>query len=134
MSNAVKIEMKFVVDALPVELIGMNSAMMCNYITFCANQLLLSLGCNHHYKVGNPFECILAYRGRQTSLRSKLGNTPNQESVLTMRINTLPSTLVSEMKWNDKHKIHQNGKMYSLKYILKHYPPPLHVFTLKALQ
>ena len=28
--SAVKIEMKFVVDVFPIELIGMNSAMMCN--------------------------------------------------------------------------------------------------------
>jgi ribonucleotide reductase beta subunit family protein with ferritin-like domain len=33
-SSAADIEMKFVVDALPVELIGMNSVMMCNYIKF----------------------------------------------------------------------------------------------------
>ena len=48
--------MEFVVDALPVELIGMNSSMMCDYIKFCADQLLLSLGCNRYYKIGNPFE------------------------------------------------------------------------------
>ena len=35
--STVNIEMEFVVDALPVELIGMNSAMMCNYIKFCAD-------------------------------------------------------------------------------------------------
>ncbi len=35
--SAVKLEMEFVVDALPIELIGMNSAMMCNYIKFCAD-------------------------------------------------------------------------------------------------
>jgi ribonucleoside-diphosphate reductase subunit M2 len=55
-SSTVKIEMEFVPDALPVELIGMNSAMMCNYIKFCANRLLITLGCHRHYKVGNPFE------------------------------------------------------------------------------
>jgi ribonucleoside-diphosphate reductase subunit M2 len=55
-SIRVKIEMEFVVDALPVELIGMNSGMMCNYIRFCADRLLLSLGCGRHYKIGNPFE------------------------------------------------------------------------------
>ena len=54
--SAVEIEMEFVVDALPVELIEMNSAMMCDYIKFCADRLILSLGCNCHYKVGNPFE------------------------------------------------------------------------------
>ena len=33
-SSAVEIEMEFVVDSLPVELIGMNLGMMCNYIRF----------------------------------------------------------------------------------------------------
>jgi len=55
-SSAVEIEMEFIVDALPVELIGMSSGMMCNYIRFCTDQLLLSLGCGRHYKIGNPFE------------------------------------------------------------------------------
>ena len=36
-SSAVAIEMEFVLDALPVKLNGMNSAMMCNYIKFCAD-------------------------------------------------------------------------------------------------
>ena len=54
--SAVAIEMEFVVDALPVELIGMNSTMMCNYIEFCADRLLLCLGCDRHFKIGNPFE------------------------------------------------------------------------------
>ncbi len=57
-SSAVDIEMEFVVDALPVKLIGMNSAMMCNYIKFCADRLLVTLGCCRHYKTGNPFECM----------------------------------------------------------------------------
>ncbi len=55
-SSAVDIEMEYVVDALPIELIGMNSAMMCNYIKFCADRLLVTLGCCRHYKTGNPFE------------------------------------------------------------------------------
>ena len=55
-SSAVEIETEFVVDALPVELIGMNSAMMCNYIRFCADRLLCSLGCFRHYKIRNPFK------------------------------------------------------------------------------
>jgi ribonucleotide reductase beta subunit family protein with ferritin-like domain len=35
--SAVEIEMEFVVDALPIKLIGMNSSMMCDYIKFCAD-------------------------------------------------------------------------------------------------
>jgi ribonucleotide reductase beta subunit family protein with ferritin-like domain len=50
--SAVKIEMEFVVEVLPVELIGMNSTMMCNYIKFCADRLIITFGCRRHYKVG----------------------------------------------------------------------------------
>ena len=36
-SSAVDIKIEFVIDALPVELIGMNLTMMCNYIKFYAD-------------------------------------------------------------------------------------------------
>jgi ribonucleoside-diphosphate reductase subunit M2 len=55
-SSAVNIEMEFVVDALPVKLVGMNSSMMCDYIKFCADRLLNALGYQKHYKIGNSFE------------------------------------------------------------------------------
>jgi ribonucleotide reductase beta subunit family protein with ferritin-like domain len=42
--SVVAIEMEFVIDALPVELIGMTSAMMCKFIKFYADQLLITLG------------------------------------------------------------------------------------------
>jgi ribonucleotide reductase beta subunit family protein with ferritin-like domain len=54
-TNAVEIKKEFVSDALPVELIGMNSSLMCEYIEFCVNRLLRALGCRCYYKVGNPF-------------------------------------------------------------------------------
>jgi len=41
---------------MPVELIRMNSSMMCNYIKFCADRLLIALGYQRHYKIGNPFK------------------------------------------------------------------------------
>ncbi len=56
--NAVKIEKEFVSDALPVELIGINSSIMCEYIEFCADRLLRALGCRCRYKVGNPFKSM----------------------------------------------------------------------------
>mmetsp|Transcript_19705 Transcript_19705/g.46615 ORF Transcript_19705/g.46615 Transcript_19705/m.46615 type:complete len:440 (-) Transcript_19705:285-1604(-) len=55
-TNAVEIEKEFVSDALPVELIGMNSKLMCNYIEFCADRLLAELGCARHFNATNPFE------------------------------------------------------------------------------
>jgi len=80
-SSAVKIEMEFVGNALPGELIGMNSEMMCKYIKFCADRLLLSLGCGRHYKIGNPFNWMdtISLQGKLTSSRSELGNTPSRE-------------------------------------------------------
>jgi ribonucleoside-diphosphate reductase subunit M2 len=75
LSSAVEIEMEFVVDALPVELIGMNSGMMCNYIRFCADRLLLSLGCGCHSKIGNPFEWMemISLQGKTNFFEKRVG-------------------------------------------------------------
>jgi len=54
--NAVKIESEFVRDALPVELIGMNSTLMIQYIQFCADRLLLTLGYEKLWNATNPFD------------------------------------------------------------------------------
>jgi ribonucleoside-diphosphate reductase subunit M2 len=54
--DAVDIEMSFVTESLPVELIGMNSSLMQQYIKFCADRLLYTLGVPKFYKVENPFE------------------------------------------------------------------------------
>merc|ERR1711871_412757 len=54
--NAVTIESEFVKDALPVELIGMNSGLMTTYIQFCADRLLVALGYEKLYNVANPFD------------------------------------------------------------------------------
>ena len=54
--SAVAIECEFVQEALSVELIGMNSRMMAQYIEFCADRLLVSLGCSKKYHANNPFD------------------------------------------------------------------------------
>ena len=54
--DAVKNEHEFVTDALPVSLIGMNSKLMCQYIEFVADRLLVALGCPKIYNVANPFD------------------------------------------------------------------------------
>jgi ribonucleoside-diphosphate reductase subunit M2 len=43
-------------DALPCKLIGMNSTLMCQYIEFVADRLLVSLGNDKVYNVTNPFD------------------------------------------------------------------------------
>jgi ribonucleoside-diphosphate reductase subunit M2 len=54
--SAVKIECKFIKDAIPVELIGMNSTLMCDYIKFCADRLLQALNYDKKYNTVNPFD------------------------------------------------------------------------------
>lgn len=54
--DAVECEHEFVTDALPVSLIGMNAKLMCQYIEFVADRLLVSLGCEKIYNSTNPFD------------------------------------------------------------------------------
>lgn len=53
--DAVAIEKEFVSDSLPVNLIGMNADMMCQYIEFVADRLLVELGQEKVWNVENPF-------------------------------------------------------------------------------
>ncbi|KAI6046095.1 ribonucleotide reductase small subunit [Pisolithus marmoratus] len=55
-TEAVKIEQEFLADALPVGLIGMNAELMCQYIEFVADRLLVSLGNKKAYNTTNPFD------------------------------------------------------------------------------
>jgi len=54
-TDAVEIEKEFIIDALPVKLIGMNSDLMSQYIEFVADRLLLELGNEKVYNA-NPFD------------------------------------------------------------------------------
>ena len=55
-ADAVEIEKEFVTDAIPVKLIGMNAELMCEYIEFVADRLLLELGNEKIYNASNPFD------------------------------------------------------------------------------
>lgn len=54
--SAVAIEHRFVEEALPVRLIGMNAKLMCQYIEFVADRLLQALGSPKIYNASNPFD------------------------------------------------------------------------------
>ena len=73
--DAVAIEKEFVSDALPVELIGMNSAMMCSYIEFCADRLLQALGAPKLYSTANPFEWMemISLQGKTNFFEKRVG-------------------------------------------------------------
>ncbi|CAN5303137.1 ribonucleotide-diphosphate reductase subunit beta [soil metagenome] len=55
-TDAVEIEKEFIVDSLPVKLIGMNSDLMCQYIEFVADRLLNEVNCPRVYNSKNPFD------------------------------------------------------------------------------
>lgn len=55
-TDAVEIEKEFILEALPVKLIGMNSDLMSQYIEFVADRLLVALGLKKHYNATNPFD------------------------------------------------------------------------------
>lgn len=55
-TEAVTIEQEFLTDAIPVNLIGMNAELMCQYIEFCADRLLLAFNNDKHYNANNPFD------------------------------------------------------------------------------
>ena len=54
--DAVEIEKEFILDALPVRLIGMNSELMSQYIEFVADRLLQELGNEKVFNTANPFD------------------------------------------------------------------------------
>lgn len=53
--DAVDVEKEFICESLPCKLLGMNSDLMCQYIEFVADRLLVSLGYNKIFNVSNPF-------------------------------------------------------------------------------
>lgn len=55
-TEAVTIEKEFFVDALPISLLGMNCNLMCQYVEFVADRLLVALGNKKVYNVTNPFD------------------------------------------------------------------------------
>ena len=73
--EAVTIEMGFVKESLPVELIGMNSDLMSQYIMFVADHLLYALGAPKIYKVQNPFEWMemISLQGKTNFFEKRVG-------------------------------------------------------------
>lgn len=54
--EAVEIEKEFITEAIPCRMIGMNAKMMCQYIEFVADRLVVQLGYSKIYNSTNPFD------------------------------------------------------------------------------
>lgn len=74
--NAVEIEKEFVCEALPVDLIGMNSRMMSEYIEFVADRLLVQLGYPKMFNAKNPFEWmeLISLQGKTNFFEKRVGD------------------------------------------------------------
>jgi len=74
-TDAVEIEKEFVTDALPVRLIGMNSDMMCQYIEFVADHLLMTLKLPAYYGATNPFDFmeLISMEGKTNFFERRVG-------------------------------------------------------------
>ena len=64
--GALEIEKEFILEALPVRLIGMNSDLMSQYLEFVTDRLLVSLGVPKVYNSSNPFDFMenIAIQGK----------------------------------------------------------------------
>lgn len=73
--SAVQIECEFVKDSLPVELIGMNSKSMIQYIKFVADRLLQQLGYEKYYNESNPFDWmeLISMEGKTNFFEKRVG-------------------------------------------------------------
>merc|ERR1712223_1065444 len=73
--EAVEIEIEFLTDALPVNLIGMNCDLMAQYIKYVADRLLLELGCDKKYNVENPFDFMenISLDGKTNFFEKRVG-------------------------------------------------------------
>lgn len=54
--DALDIEREFITESLPASLIGMNAALMAQYLEFVTDRLLVELGCERVYNSSNPFD------------------------------------------------------------------------------
>ena len=75
-TDAVEIEKEFVSDAIPVNLIGMNASLMCLYIEFVADRLLVSLGNTKVYNVENPVPWmdLISLQGKTNFFEKRVGD------------------------------------------------------------
>jgi ribonucleoside-diphosphate reductase beta chain len=64
--GALEIEKEFILEALPVRLIGMNSDLMSQYLEFVTDRLLVSLNVPKVYNSENPFDFMqnIALQGK----------------------------------------------------------------------
>lgn len=74
--DAVAIEQEFLTEALPCALLGMNAKLMCQYIEFVADRLLVALGNKKYYNSTNPFDFMenISLAGKTNFFEKRVGD------------------------------------------------------------
>lgn len=89
-TSALTIEKEFILEALPVRLIGMNADLMAQYLEFVTDRLLTALGCSKVYNSENPFDFMqnIALQGKTNFFEKRVAeyqkagvNNKNDESI-----------------------------------------------------
>ena len=83
--EAVELEIEFITESLPCNLIGMNMNLMKQYIQYVADRLLLMLGLDKVYKVENPFEWmeLISVQGKTNFFEKRVGEYSNAANTKT---------------------------------------------------
>merc|ERR1719221_1563212 len=73
--GAVAAERRFICEALPCDLIGMNSELMVRYIEFVADRLLTALGHAKLFNSTNPFDWmeLISLQGKTNFFEKRVG-------------------------------------------------------------
>merc|ERR1712072_37959 len=73
--GAVTVENSFICEALPCDLVGMNSDLMKRYIEFVADRLLTALGHPKLYNATNPFDWmeLISLQGKTNFFEKRVG-------------------------------------------------------------
>lgn len=74
-SEALDIEREFITESLPVNLIGMNSKLMSEYLEFVTDHLLETLNCPKVYNTANPFDFMdmISLEGKTNFFEKRVG-------------------------------------------------------------
>merc|ERR1712013_921942 len=73
--GAVNVERRFICEALPCDLIGMNCELMTRYIEFVADRLLAALGHTKLFGASNPFDWmeLISLQGKTNFFEKRVG-------------------------------------------------------------
>merc|ERR1712080_347821 len=73
--GAVEAERRFICEALPCDLIGMNSELMTRYIEFVADRLRTALGHSKLFGASNPFDWmeLISLQGKTNFFEKRVG-------------------------------------------------------------